>query len=121
MPHLSVSNKSPIREVVFGRLATLVVYARPFTDLSQSTKIHEYIQLLCEEESWKNSPYMETNTNCTTQGCPEYYLFKKSKSTSPSPPKKEKESAKTKRPVLLDLFDVQSFCMIFFTIIIDIC
>ena len=46
MPHLSVSNKSPIREVVFGRLATLVVYARPFTDLSQSTKIHEYIQLL---------------------------------------------------------------------------
>ena len=46
MPHLSVSNKSPIREVVFGRLATLVVYARPFTDLSHSTKIHEYIQLL---------------------------------------------------------------------------
>ena len=68
----------------------------------------------------ENSPNMETNTNCTTQGCPEYYLFKKSKSTSPSPPKKEKESAKTKRPVLLDLFDVQSFCMInFFTIIID--
>ena len=73
----------------------------------------------CGKESWKNSPNMEKNINCTTQGCPEYYLFKKSKSTSPSPPKKEKESAKTKRPVLLDLFDVQSFCMIFFTIIID--
>ena len=43
-------------------LATLVVYARPFTDLSQSTKIHEYIQLLCEEESWKICPNMETNT-----------------------------------------------------------
>ena len=94
MPHLSVSNKSPIREVVFGRLATLVVYARPFTDLSHSTKIHEYIQLLCEEESWKNSPNMETNTNCITQGCPEYHQCKKSKSTSPRPQKKKKKLPK---------------------------
>ena len=51
---------------------------------------------------------------------PRISSMQKVKKYFPSPPKKEKEIAKTNRPVLLDLFDVQSFCMInFFTIIID--
>ena len=69
-------------------LATLVVYARPFTDLSQSTKIHEYIQLLCEEESWKICPNMETNTFTIAQNKNAQNIIS-AKSQKVLPPKKK--------------------------------
>ena len=45
----------------------------------------------CGEESWKICPNMETNTFTVAkkQGCPEYHLCKKSKSTPPPAQKKK--------------------------------
>ena len=83
MPHFSVSNKSPIREVVFGRLATLVVYARPFTDLSQSTKIHEYIQLLWRGKLENMSKYGNKHfRDCKKTGMPRISSLQKVKKST---------------------------------------
>ena len=100
-------------------LATLVVYARPFTDLSQSTKIHEYIQLLCEEESWKICPNMETNilTIAPNRNAQNIISAKSQKVL----PLKKKQLQKKQAISLGFFFDVQSFCMINFPQSLLIC